>query len=473
MFAPISREGALVLNNLILTTAAATVLVGTLYPLALEAVTGAKISVGPPFFNMTFGLLMLPLMLAVPFGPLLAWKRGDLLGAGQRLFAAVAFGLVAGSVIYYEQNGGPVMALFGIALGAYMIAGSLTELFLRSGLGKVTAAVAWRRVSGLPRSVFGTALAHAGIGVTLIGIVAVTAFETEHIVEMKPGMTTEAGGYTLRFDGLRNGNGPNYSEESGHFTISQGGVEIADVWSSKRFYTARQMPTTEAGIRTFGLSQLYVSLGDDIKDGGIVIRVWWKPMILCIWLGTVFMMAGGAVSLSDRRLRVGAPSRGKEAEETGSGAGAMIRRLLVLIFLLLSISPVFAVNPDEVLADPALETRARELSAQLRCMVCQNQSIDDSNAELAKDLRLLVRERITNGDSDDDVIAYVVSRYGEFVLLNPRFEMKTLLLWGAPVVLLLAGAAAMLAAARRRTGKVTGTALSADEQARLDAILKD
>jgi cytochrome c-type biogenesis protein CcmF len=315
LFAPISREGALVLNNLILTTAAATVLIGTLYPLALEAVTGAKISVGPPFFNMTFGLLMLPLMLAVPFGPLLAWKRGDLLGAGQRLFAAVAFGLVAGSVIYYAQNGGPVMALFGIALGAYMIAGSLTELFLRSGLGKVTAAVAWRRVSGLPRSVFGTALAHAGLGVTLIGIVAVTAFETEHIVEMKPGMTTEAGGYTLRFDGLRNGNGPNYSEESGHFTISQGGVEIADVWSSKRFYTARQMPTTEAGIRTFGLSQLYVSLGDDIKDGGIVIRVWWKPMILCIWLGTVFMMAGGAVSLSDRRLRVGAPSRAKKPKK--------------------------------------------------------------------------------------------------------------------------------------------------------------
>jgi cytochrome c-type biogenesis protein CcmF len=315
LFAPISREGALVFNNLILTTAAATVLIGTLYPLALEAVTGAKISVGPPFFNMTFGLLMLPLMLAVPFGPLLAWKRGDLLGAGQRLFAAVAFGLVVGGVIYYAQNGGPIMALFGIALGAYMIAGSLTELFLRSGLGKVTGAVAWRRVSGLPRSVFGTALAHIGLGVTLIGIVAVTAFETEHIVEMKPGMTTDAGGYTLRFDGLRNGNGPNYSEESGHFTISQAGVETAEVWSSKRFYTARQMPTTEAGIRTFGLSQLYVSLGDDMKDGGVVVRIWWKPMILCIWLGTVFMMAGGAVSLSDRRLRVGAPARAKKQKK--------------------------------------------------------------------------------------------------------------------------------------------------------------
>ena len=150
----------------------------------------------------------------------------------------------------------------------------------------------------------------------------------------------------------------------------------------------------------------------------------------------------------------------------------MIRRLLVIVFLLLPVSPVFAVNPDEVLADPALEARARALSAQLRCMVCQNQSIDDSNAELAKDLRLLVRERITNGDSDEAVIAYVVSRYGEFVLLNPRFEAKTLILWGAPVVLLLAGAAAMLVAIRRRTGKATGTALSADEQARLDAVLR-
>ncbi len=151
----------------------------------------------------------------------------------------------------------------------------------------------------------------------------------------------------------------------------------------------------------------------------------------------------------------------------------MIRRLLFVAFMLLSASPVFAVNPDEVLDDPALEARARALSAQLRCMVCQNQSIDDSNAELAKDLRLLVRERITDGDSDEAVIAYVVSRYGEFVLLNPRFETKTLLLWGTPVVLLLAGAAAMLVSARRRAGKTTGTALSTEEQARLDAVLKD
>ncbi|MEW9615989.1 heme lyase CcmF/NrfE family subunit [Shinella sp. S4-D37] len=309
LFAPISREGALVLNNLILTTAAATVLTGTLYPLALEALTGEKISVGPPFFNLTFGLLMLPLLLAVPFGPLLAWKRGDVLAAGQRLFAAAGIGLVFAAVVLYIQNGGPVLAYFGLAIGFYMIAGAITDLWLRAGIGKVARNVAFRRFVGLPGSAFGTALAHIGIGVTVIGVIAVTAFETEHVVEMKPGMQVEAGGYTLTFDGMRRGQGPNYSEESGHFTVARGGVTVADVWSSKRLYSARRMPTTEAGIRTFGLSQLYVSLGDAMADGGIVVRVWWKPMILCIWIGALIMMAGGFVSLCDRRLRVGAPQK--------------------------------------------------------------------------------------------------------------------------------------------------------------------
>ena len=144
---------------------------------------------------------------------------------------------------------------------------------------------------------------------------------------------------------------------------------------------------------------------------------------------------------------------------------------LGLLLVLLS-APAFAVNPDEILADPALETRARNLSMQLRCMVCQNQSIDDSNAELARDLRLLVRERISGGDSDDEVIAYVVSRYGEFVLLKPRLSPRTVLLWGAPIGLLLVGGLALAIYASRRRGQPNGRRLSAEEQARLDEILK-
>ena len=149
----------------------------------------------------------------------------------------------------------------------------------------------------------------------------------------------------------------------------------------------------------------------------------------------------------------------------------MMRRLLLAFVLMLLAAPAFAVNPDEVLADPALEARARALSAELRCMVCQNQSIDDSNADLAKDLRLLVRERITDGDSDDQVLNYIVSRYGEFVLLKPRFNIKTVLLWGAPVLLVLAGGLSLLLFARRRAGKPTGSKLTADEQAKLAELL--
>ncbi|APO74033.1 cytochrome-c-type biogenesis protein CcmH/CycL [Rhizobium etli 8C-3] len=149
----------------------------------------------------------------------------------------------------------------------------------------------------------------------------------------------------------------------------------------------------------------------------------------------------------------------------------MIRPLLLAIALFLTAAPAFAVNPDEVLADPALEARARALSAELRCMVCQNQSIDDSNADLAKDLRLLVRERITDGDSDEQVLNYIVSRYGEFVLLKPRLGIRTLLLWGAPVLLIVVGGISLLVFARRRAGRPTGSPLTAEEKARLDELL--
>ncbi|SCB21227.1 cytochrome c-type biogenesis protein [Rhizobium multihospitium] len=150
--------------------------------------------------------------------------------------------------------------------------------------------------------------------------------------------------------------------------------------------------------------------------------------------------------------------------------GGAIRLILCLVALLAPMSAL-AVNPDEVLSDPALEARARTISAELRCMVCQNQSIDDSNADLARDLRLLVRKRLTDGDTDQQVLDYIVSRYGEFVLLKPRLSEKTYILWGAPIVLFVAGGLALAVYARRRTGKSTGSPLSADEEAQLKDIL--
>lgn len=310
LFQPISREGALVLNNLFLTTATATVLIGTLYPLLVEAVTGDKISVGAPFFNLTFGPLMLPLLLAVPFGPLLAWKRGDIRAVSQRLMAAFAATLAAVAVVLIVAGFEGVWPALGIGLGVWLIGGALTDLALKCGVMSTPPSVMWRRLIGLPRSMIGTAVAHAGLGVTVIGIVSVVSFQTEHIVTMKPGETIEVSQYTLQFDGLAPARGPNFSEDRGTFTLMDtDGKKIANIVSSKRIYTARQMPTTEAGIETLGFSQVYVSLGDPTDDGGIVVRAWWKPFVTLIWLGPIVMMLGGAMSLADRRLRIGAPSR--------------------------------------------------------------------------------------------------------------------------------------------------------------------
>ncbi|MCW4113878.1 heme lyase CcmF/NrfE family subunit [Aurantimonas sp. MSK8Z-1] len=312
LFAPISREGALVLNNLFLTTAAATVLVGTLYPLVLDVLAGTKISVGAPFFNMTFGPLMLPLLAVVPFGPLLAWKRGDLMAAAQRLWAAAGLALVVVIAVLTYTRGGKILAALGIGLAAWLILGSLTDLAGRAGFGRVARGVALRRLAGLPRSAFGTALAHLGLGITLLGIVSVVTFQTELITTMTPGQVVEAGGYAIRYEGTEARQGPNYSEDAARFTLMRGTDRVDTMESARRLYTARQQPTTEAGIRTELFSQLYIALGDAGANGGAtVVRVWWKPLVTLVWLGAVVMALGGIASLSDRRLRVGAPARSR------------------------------------------------------------------------------------------------------------------------------------------------------------------
>jgi cytochrome c-type biogenesis protein CcmF len=312
LFAPISREGALVLNNLFLTTACATVLVGTLYPLALEVLTGDKISVGPPFFNLTFAPLFVPLMIAVPFGPMLAWKRGDLLGAAQRLLAAGIAALVALAVAWAFARGGSSLAPLGIALGIFVVAGAMTDLVERVGLFRTPLVVAMRRARGLPRSTWGTAFAHAGLGVALIGIVCETTWNTEYIGTMKPGDSVPVAGYQLTLEGLLQQQGPNYRELVAPFTVNVDGRRLTTMTPSKRSFTTRGgMSTTEAALLTRGASQLYVSLGDSTADGGITARIYYKPLVLLIWFGPVLMAFGGLLSLSDRRLRVGAPRPAK------------------------------------------------------------------------------------------------------------------------------------------------------------------
>jgi len=308
LFAPVSREGALVVNNVFIATACATVFVGTLYPLVLEMVTGDRISVGPPFFNATFVPLFVPLLLILPLGQSLAWKRGDLLGAAQRNAVAFGIGIVVALGTIAMTRGGPVVAPLGIGLGVFLVLAAIFDL----GERIFRRASGWpamlSRAKGLPRSAWGTAFAHAGVGLTVIGIAA-QAWSTEAIGVVKPGERITSGRYTVVLESMLPRSGPNFRAEVARFHLFAGNRDLGIMEAAKRVYTARSMPTTEAGIRTHGLSQAYVSLGEPQGDGSIAVRLYDKPLILLIWIGSIVMSFGGALALTDRRFRLAAPKR--------------------------------------------------------------------------------------------------------------------------------------------------------------------
>ena len=309
LFAPISREGALILNNLFLTTALSGVLVGTLYPLVLEALTGKTISVGAPFFSLTFGALMVPLLIVVPFGPFLAWKRGDLVAVTQRLAGAAGAAIFVTVLIFALAGASVSLAPFGLLLGFWAAFGAIAELVDRAGFGRMPIGHSLRRLVGLPRSAFSTALAHFGLGISVIGIVTATAWQLELITTMQPGTTQTIGAYTLRFDGVQNASIDNYTAEIGRFTVTTPGSVDRQMIPERRIYVASGTPTTEADIETYGFSQLYVQLGEQSADGSRVVRAWFKPYVTLIWFGAILMALAGFVSLTDRRLRVGVPRR--------------------------------------------------------------------------------------------------------------------------------------------------------------------
>ena len=312
IFAPISREGALVFNNLILVIACGTVLIGTLWPLVTEAF-GLKISVGAPYFELTFAPLMLPLLLAIPFGPLLAWKRGDLRGAAQRLYAAAGIALLVVLMTYSVTSGESMIAPIIIGIGVYIVAGAASEILWRAKAFRADWSEVGRRLRNMPRASYGSMLGHMGIGLFVIGSVATSVWNTEKIVAMVPGDTQTISGYDVRFDGVKEVQGPNFVEKVGSFNVMKDGKQITILHPGKRAYVVQKMPTTETGIYNAYNGDLYLALGDKLQRGAYTVRFYFNPFIRLIWLGCLIMALGGLVSLSDRRLRIGAPKRAKRS----------------------------------------------------------------------------------------------------------------------------------------------------------------
>jgi cytochrome c-type biogenesis protein CcmF len=308
LFAPISREGALVLNNLLLSCGCATVFLGTLYPLFLDAMNGPKLSVGFPFFNRTFAPMMVPMIIAVGVGPMLAWKRGDLLGALQRLWVAYIATALVLLVAFYVTYGGPILAVLGFGLAAWLAAAVLTEFAERIRLFRAPFGDSVRRAVHLPRSAYGMSFAHLGLAVSVAGFAA-SAYAREAIEILKPGGRITIAGYELTLDGVTRIPGSNYVADDAAIRVTRGGELVTVMHPERRFFPLQQQTTSETSIRTNLLADLYVALGDSDSEGDWTVRVYWKPLVPWIWIGCVIMAFGGLVSLSDRRWRVGAGAR--------------------------------------------------------------------------------------------------------------------------------------------------------------------
>jgi len=302
VFGMVSRESALVVNNILLAVAALVVFVGTIWPLVAEMAWGRKLSVGAPFFEKAFTPFMLLLVIVLPIGALMPWKRAGLARAVQPLIPAMVLALSVAALTWAIGTNRSAIALVGAGLGSWLIFGALTELWVRSGRKAA-------RITRLPRADWGKALAHGGLGVTFIGIALLTAWDSEDIRVAKIGEPFTVAGYEITLDGVEEVQGPNYTSTVGTMSVRENGKLTAVMHPEKRVYPVQAMPTTEAAIDQRFTGDVYLVIGDPQLGGGFAVRTYIKPFADWIWTGLALMALGGMLSLSDRRYRVAAGAR--------------------------------------------------------------------------------------------------------------------------------------------------------------------
>jgi cytochrome c-type biogenesis protein CcmF len=307
VFAVVSREGALVANNILLAVAAFVVFVGTIWPLVAEMVWDRKLSVGPPFFDAAFTPFMVALAAILPIGAMLPWKRARIARAMKPLWAVLVLALAMGLLAFAVQSGQSALAPIGVALGVWLILGAGVDLWQRSGRGGFRSKVG--RLARLPRADWGKAVAHSGLGVTFIGVAIMLAWQIEDIRVAKIGDRYSVGAYEISLNEVRDLRGPNYLSTMAEIGVARGGRDVAILTPEKRFYPVAQMATTEAAIDNGIFRDIYVVIGDPQDDGGWAVRIYVKPFANWIWAGCIVMAIGGMLSLSDRRYRVAAGAR--------------------------------------------------------------------------------------------------------------------------------------------------------------------
>jgi len=317
-FSLISRESALLANNVLLVVAAASVLLGTLYPLFLDALGLGKISVGPPYFDAVFVSIMVPAMFLMGIGPIARWKKSSVPELAVKLKWAFAIAVISALLMPFAMGDWSILVSFGLLMAAWIALAGLVNLWTRLKQMSSGGRTLLGSVLAIPNAYYGMLVAHWGVAVFIVGVTLVNGYEVEKDVKMSLGNTVTIGEYTIRLDALKDLKGPNYTGVEGSMAILVDGKEVDRMFPQKRLYTVQQMSMTEAAIDTGFTRDIYISLGEPLNDGSWVVRVYLKPFVDWIWGGAFLMALGGVLAVSDRRYRRASQDEDSRGEKTAS-----------------------------------------------------------------------------------------------------------------------------------------------------------
>ena len=400
-----SKETFLIINNLLLSVIAFTVFLGTIYPLIVETINNNRISVGPPFYNITVIPFAILLAFFSALGPILAWNQNSIKQLLRNISIPLGLTLIITIAIFFMFENLSLIIFIGLFSGIWLFLNSLNNL-------------THIRFQGLNN--WASFFAHSGFAILILGVSISSSHQNEYEGKLDINNQINFSGYILKFESFNEEIVENYITTKGKFKLSRNDNEFF-LYPEKRFYPIEQSQTTEAAIISSNLSQFYLVLGEQINDKSWVIRIWYKPMIMLIWIGGLFMGIGGLLSLV-KRINI------KPAKQ--------ISFFIMLMFL-----------SGNLFADNKIhnnEDRVTDISLQIRCMVCQSQTIDDSDAPLAKDLKQLVRKMVYEGKSNDEIFDFLRSKYGDYILMKPRFNLSNILLWFGPFFIFIIGIYAVL-----------------------------
>ena len=400
-----SKETFLIINNLLLSVIAFTVFLGTIYPLIVETINNNRISVGPPFYNITVIPFAILLAFFSALGPILAWNQNSIKQLLRNISIPLGLTLIITIAIFFIFKNLSLIIFIGLFSGIWLFLNSLNNL-------------THIRFQGLNN--WASFFAHSGFAILILGVSISSSHQNEYEGKLDINNQINFSGYILKFESFNEEIVENYITTKGKFKLSRNDNEFF-LYPEKRFYPIEQSQTTEAAIISSNLSQFYLVLGEQINDKSWVIRIWYKPMIMLIWIGGLFMGIGGLLSLV-KRINI------KPAKQ--------ISFFIMLMFLS---GNLFADNKIQ-----NNEDRVTDISLQIRCMVCQSQTIDDSDAPLAKDLKQLVRKMVYEGKSNDEIFDFLRSKYGDYILMKPRFNLSNILLWFGPFFIFILGIFAVL-----------------------------